>query len=148
MFHMLKNSIHHIYLEQNDDEVIIEKFNEKQQYIILEQINDLPQSGFTVFNHLYVNPSFEEDFERLFLNRNRHLKSSEGFESLLFLKPQTKHAHYVIVTVWTDETTYQQWQNSKEYKASHHKRGTDSGSDKNIVNRKLSFNISLDLTDS
>ena len=148
MFHMLKNSTHHIYLEQNDDKVIIEKFNEKQQYIILEQINDLPQSGFTVFNHLYVKPSFEEDFERLFLNRNRHLKSSEGFESLLFLKPQTKHAHYVIVTVWTDETAYQQWQNSKEYKASHHKRGTDSGSDKNIVNRKLSFNISLDLTDS
>ena len=144
MFHMLKNSTHHIYLEQNDDKVIIEKFNEKQQYIILEQINDLPQSGFTVFNHLYVNPSFEEDFERLFLNRNRHLKSSEGFER----KPQTKHAHYVIVTVWTDETAYQQWQNSKEYKASHHKRGTDSGSDKNIVNRKLSFNISLDLTDS
>ncbi|MDT0755536.1 antibiotic biosynthesis monooxygenase family protein [Mammaliicoccus sciuri] len=142
---MLKNEMHGIYLTQNNNEVTINKFNASYQYIILEQINNLPQNGYVVFNHLYVNPGFEEDFERVFLNRDINLTNTQGFESLLFLKPCSTNEHYVIITIWKNEESYKQWQDSQEYKNTHQKRGTKKGADQAIVNRKLSFNISLEL---
>ena len=142
---MLKNEIHRIYLDKNNNEVTINRFNVAYKYTILEQINDLPQYGYAVLNHLYVNPGLEEDFERIFLNRDKHLRNTKGFENLLFLTPHRTHEHYVIITFWHDEAAYKHWQASQEYKASHKNRGTRQGADKSIVNRKLSFNISLEL---
>ncbi|HJF67652.1 MAG TPA: antibiotic biosynthesis monooxygenase [Staphylococcus kloosii] len=142
---MLKNEEHQIALEQVENQVTITKFNETQQYDILEQINEVPQNGYAILNHLYVNPGFEADFEQVFLNRDQHLQEVEGFQSLLFLKPQIEHLHYVIVTIWTDEVAYKNWQASNAYKGSHKNRGTHKGADKNIVNRDLSFNIGINL---
>ncbi|WP_256891590.1 hypothetical protein [Mammaliicoccus sciuri] len=55
---MLQNEVHSIYLSKNSDKIAIYKFNTSYQYTILEQINNLPQSGYAVFNHLYVNHGF------------------------------------------------------------------------------------------
>lgn len=144
MIYLLKNEIHRIYLEKNNNEVTINRFNATYHYTILEQINDLPQYGYAVLNHLYANPGLEADFERVFLNRDKHLENTEGFENLLFLKPHSTHEHHVIITFWQDEAAYKHWQESQEYKASHKNRGTKQGVDKSIVNRNLSFNISLE----
>lgn len=135
--------MHRIYLDKNNNRVTINKFNVTYHYTILEQINELPQHGYAVLNHLYANPGLEEDFERVFLNRDRNLMNTKGFENLLFLKPHSIHEHYVIITFWQDEVAYKQWQESQEYKVSHKNRGTKQGADKSIVNRELSFNISL-----
>lgn len=97
---MLKNEIHRIYLDKNNNEVTINRFNVTYHYTILEQINDLPQYGYAVLNHLYANPGLEADFERVFLNRDKHLENTEGFENLLFLKPHSTHEHHVIITFW------------------------------------------------
>ena len=48
--------MHRIYLDVNNNEVTINRFNVAYKYTILEQINDLPQYGYAVLNHLYVNP--------------------------------------------------------------------------------------------
>ncbi|MEB7462985.1 antibiotic biosynthesis monooxygenase [Staphylococcus succinus] len=142
---MLKNEIHRIYLDKNNNEVTINRFNVTYHYTILEQINNLPQYGYAVLNYLYTNPGLEADFERVFLNRDKHLTNIKGFENLLFLKPHSRHEHYVIITFWQDEAAYKHWQESQEYKESHKNRGTKQGADKSIVNRNLSFNISLEL---
>ncbi|MES3714439.1 antibiotic biosynthesis monooxygenase [Staphylococcus ureilyticus] len=118
---MLKNDTYRIYLGQSNNEVTINKFNASHQYTILEQINSLPQNGYAVFNHLYTNPGFEEDFEHVFLNREINLKNTKGFDSLLFLRPHSMNEHYVIITIWEDEEYYKKWQNSREYKATHQK---------------------------
>ncbi|MEM5398187.1 antibiotic biosynthesis monooxygenase [Staphylococcus gallinarum] len=142
---MLKNKMHLIYLDKNNNEVTINRFNMIYHYTILEQINHLPQYGYAVLNHLYVNPGLEDEFERVFLNRDKHLRNTDGFKNLLFLKPHRTHEHYVIITFWQDEAAYKHWQGSREYKASHKNRGTKQGIDKFIVNRSLSFNMSLEL---
>ncbi|MBF7018290.1 MULTISPECIES: antibiotic biosynthesis monooxygenase family protein [Staphylococcus] len=142
---MLQNSKYRIYLAKNNEKVIIDKFNTGNQYTILEQIKDLPKSSYTVLNHLYVNPGFEEEFERVFLNRNKNLKKTKGFRCLLLLKPHNLNEHYVIATFWENQAAYKQWQDSREYKVSHKKRGTKKGIDQDIVNKELSFNISLEL---
>lgn len=109
MIHLLKNEIHRIYLDKNNNEVTINRFNVTYHYTILEQINDLPQYGYAVLNHLYANPGLEADFERVFLNRDKHLENTEGFENLLFLKPHSTHEHHVIITFWQDEAAYKHW---------------------------------------
>jgi|SRR5699024_6206690 len=143
---MLRNKVHHISINQINNEVTINKFGETQQYTILEKIRTTPEKGHAVLNYLYINPGYEEDFERVFLNRDHHLRNTEGFQSLLFLRPKDLYIHYVIITIWTDTAAYKNWKSSREYKASHQKRGTKEGADHNIINRSLSFNISVDLS--
>ncbi|ANQ65454.1 antibiotic biosynthesis monooxygenase [Staphylococcus equorum] len=143
---MLKNEQHHLYIEDKANEVTITEFNETKVYQVLEKINDLPQTCYAVLNHLYVNPAHEEEFERTFFKRDKHLERNEGFESLLFLKPQSLNSHYVIVTLWFDEASFKNWQNSEDYKHSHRNRGTKKGVDQSIVNRDLSFKISIELS--
>ena len=68
-----------------------------------------------------------------------------GFVALRFLKPLEQGRHYVIMTLWKDKQSFNDWQHSKAYSSSHQPRGTKHGADKSIVNRKLSYNVRFDI---
>lgn len=70
-----------------------------------------------------------------------------GFKALRFLRPQAKHKHYIIVTLWQSRQAFYDWQKSSAYAQTHCKRGTKRGVDNMIVNRDLSYNIRIELED-
>ena len=59
-----------------------------------------------MLNHLYVNEDKETQFEDKFLGRQKHLQDVPGFKALRFLRPQTKHKHYIIVTLWQSRQAF------------------------------------------
>ncbi|MCT2595851.1 antibiotic biosynthesis monooxygenase family protein [Staphylococcus warneri] len=145
---MLLNDYYKTYkMNESDDTFMIEKNNDAQYYDILESINELSNDTFCVLNHLYVNEDKETQFEDKFLGRQKHLQDVPGFKALRFLRPQTKHKHYIIVTLWQSRQAFYDWQKSSAYAQIHRKRGTKRGVDNLIVNRDLSYNIRIELED-
>ena len=133
-------------IEEKEDQIIsIEKNNDIQQYIVLESINELTNDSFCVLNHLFVNEGNEPQFESKFLERTKYLQDVPGFKALRFLRPQTKHRHYIILTIWKDRQSFYDWQNSEAYDKTHKKRGTKQGVDYKIVKRDLSYNVRIEL---
>lgn len=113
--------------------------NEMNTYKILESQGDLQEKGYVVLNNIHVNPQHTAEFENRFLNRTTHLEETDGFQALRVLKPESSSI-YVILTLWESITAFKNWQDSKQYKHTHSKRGTSQGLDKNIVDRSKSFN--------
>ena len=131
--------------EKGNQNISIEKNNDVQHYSVLESINELTNDSFCVLNHLFVNEGNESKFEAKFLERPKHLQDMSGFKALRFLRPETKHRHYIILTLWKDRQSFYDWQNSKAYGNIHKQRGTKQGVDHKIVNRDLSYNIRIEL---
>lgn len=98
-----------------------------------------------VLNHLFVNEGNEPQFESKFLKRTKYLQDVPGFKALRFLRPQTKHRHYIILTLWKDRQSFYDWQSSDAYGKTHKKRGTKQGVDNKTVNRDLSYNVRIEL---
>lgn len=133
-------------LEEKEDQTMsIEKNNDVQLYTVLESINELTNDSMCVLNHLFVNEGNEPQFESKFLKRTKYLQDVPGFKTLRFLRPQTKHRHYIILTLWKDRQSFYDWQSSDAYGKTHKKRGTKQGVDNKIVNRDLSYNVRIEL---
>ena len=70
-----------------------------------------------------------------------------GFKALRFLRPQTKHKHYIIVTLWQSRQAFYDWQSHQ------HTHKHIANVEQNvalitlIVNRDLSYNIRIELED-
>lgn len=94
---------------------------------------------------MFVNEGNEPQFESKFLERTKYLQDVPGFKALRFLRPQTKHRHYIILTLWKDRQSFYDWQSSAAYDKTHKKRGTKQGVDNKIVNRDLSYNVRIEL---
>ncbi|OFO42288.1 antibiotic biosynthesis monooxygenase [Staphylococcus sp. HMSC070D05] len=131
--------------EKENQTMSIEKNNDVHLYTVLESINELTNDSFCVLNHLFVNESNESQFESKFLKRTKYLQDVPGFKALRFLRPPTKHRHYIILTLWKDRQSFYDWQNSDAYDKTHKKRGTKQGVDNKIVNRDLSYNVRIEL---
>lgn len=131
--------------EKEDQTMSIEKNNDVQLYTVLESINELTNDSMCVLNHLFVNEGNEPQFESKFLKRTKYLQDVPGFKVLRFLRPQTKHRHYIILTLWKDRQSFYDWQSSDAYGKTHKKRGTKQGVDNKIVNRDLSYNVRIEL---
>lgn len=89
---------------------------------------------FISINHIPVKEGREEDFEKLFIERDRVVEDQPGFVSLDILKPGTKSFpggepepmgnEYQVMTRWRSEADFRSWIGSDSFKKSH-SRQTD-----------------------
>ncbi|PID20488.1 antibiotic biosynthesis monooxygenase [Sporosarcina sp. P3] len=121
-------------LMNNDEEVLVLQEAETTtldnavEYDILDQSGDLPSGRFAVLNNIPVNEEGRETFEQRFNNRARLIEAEPGFVAIRVLRP-VHSGTYVILTMWEDEESFTNWQESQAYGKAHAKRGTKDGVD-------------------
>lgn len=82
--------------------------------------------GFAVLNNIPVSEDGRTAFEERFLDRARRVEDMPGFSGIRVLRPLQGDT-YVILTVWQDEDSFKEWQNSESYNHAHKKRDTSEG---------------------
>lgn len=100
-----------------------------EAYEVLDASGDLNSGYFAVFNNIPVTEEGRGRFEERFNNRARKIENEPGFEAIRVLRPQNSDT-YVILTLWADEQSFKDWQQSNAYGSAHAKRGTAEGIDK------------------
>lgn len=124
-----------VYLINGQDAVILYEttgaalLQDVEAYQILDASGDINQGYFAVFNNIPVTEEGRERFEQRFKNRARKIEDEPGFEAIRVLRP-TNSDTYVILTLWADEKSFRDWQESEAYGSAHAKRGTAEGIDK------------------
>jgi heme oxygenase (mycobilin-producing) len=85
---------------------------------------------FISINHIPVKAGREDDFEKMFRERDRAVETQPGFVSLDILKPGNRivrgggsepvgNNEYQVLTRWEDETAFRGWIKSDAFKKSH-----------------------------
>jgi len=122
-----------IHLKNNEETLLLQEaedaeFECTESYEILDRTGDL-QDGFAVLNNVPVTEEGKELFEQRFRNRAGLIEEEPGFVAIRVLRPLNSDT-YVILTVWENEESFTNWQQSQAYNKAHAKRGTDKGIDK------------------
>jgi heme-degrading monooxygenase HmoA len=84
---------------------------------------------FISINHIPVKKGREEDFEKLFRERDRAVEDQPGFVSLDILRPGSRMLmggppepagnEYQVLARWENEQSFRQWVSSDAFKKSH-----------------------------
>jgi len=74
-----------------------------------------------VSNRIQVSKGYEADFEKRFEGRARLVEHMPGFVRLEILRP-IKGDYYIVLTHWTDESSFRAWTDSSEFKEAHRNR--------------------------
>ncbi|MBP3951434.1 antibiotic biosynthesis monooxygenase family protein [Bacillus suaedae] len=127
-----------ILMKNNDDilvyvEAIIEHPTAKN-YEIFSSTGELPASGYVVMNNIPVTEEGRATFEERFKNRAGLVETEPGFQTIRILRPLDDDT-YVVVTIWDDEQSFKNWQESNSYKNAHKNRGTSAGLQTSIFPR-------------
>jgi heme-degrading monooxygenase HmoA len=82
---------------------------------------------FVICNRIPVAKGHEEEFEKLFLERDdsqsQHpLRSFPGFIRNDILRP-TKEEPYIVLTYWNSIEDFEEWTNSESFREAHKGRG-------------------------
>lgn len=72
----------------------------------------------TVMNVVHVNAERREEFERTFLERERHVHKAEGFISFELLR-RDRDGEYVVLSRWESADAFRAWLGSDLFKLSH-----------------------------
>jgi heme-degrading monooxygenase HmoA len=80
---------------------------------------------FIAMNRFRVKKGCEEDFERVWLNRDTHLTGVPGFIEFRLLKgPQAAdHTLYSSHSLWQSRAAFEAWTRSEAFRAAHHRAG-------------------------
>lgn len=100
-----------------------------EAYQVLDAVGDINDGYYAVFNNIPVTDEGREKFEERFKERARLIKKEPGFAAIRVLRPLTSDT-YVVLTLWEDEKSFANWQQSKAYGEAHARRGTEEGIDK------------------
>ena len=122
----LINGVEAIILYETDGATL---FPDVDIYEVLDASGDINGGYFAVFNNIPVTEEGRERFEERFNNRARKIENEPGFTAIRVLRPKNSDT-YVILTLWTDEQSFKDWQQSNAYGSAHSKRGTAEGIDK------------------
>lgn len=84
---------------------------------------------FIAMNRFKIALGMEEGFEKLWRERDSHLKDNKGFRDFHLLRgPQTEeYTLYASHTVWETEADFWAWTESESFKASHAKAKAPKG---------------------
>lgn len=100
-----------------------------EAYEILDASGKINDGYYAVFNNIPVAEEGRGLFEERFKNRAGLIEKEPGFAAIRVLRPVHSDT-YVVLTLWEDEKSFTDWQQSKAYGAAHAKRGTAEGIDK------------------
>jgi len=74
---------------------------------------------FVVANRVPVAPGWEETFEERFRQRAGQIDKQPGFLRMQILKPVSDDSPYVVLTTWQDNTSFEAWVGSEDFKLAH-----------------------------
>lgn len=97
-----------------------------EAYEVLNAVGDINHGYFAVFNNIPVADEGRELFESRFQNRAGKVEQEPGFGAIRILRPLNSDT-YIILTMWKDEKSFTDWQQSESYGQAHAKRGTAEG---------------------
>jgi heme-degrading monooxygenase HmoA len=82
---------------------------------------------FIAMNRFKVRPEETGAFEKMWLERDSHLKSVAGFVAFHLLRGPTKEDHvlYASHTVWRDHQVFEDWTRSEAFRAAHRGAGSN-----------------------
>ncbi len=97
-------------------------FKEPRRYEVIETIGAIPKEGFVAMNNIPVTEEGRPLFEHQMMNRGKQVETEKGFLALRVLRPLSSNT-YVIMTVWKDETDFDQWRKSESFFSAHKNKG-------------------------
>ncbi|MGE6368917.1 antibiotic biosynthesis monooxygenase family protein [Planococcus kocurii] len=100
-----------------------------EAYEVLNAVGHIEDGGYAVFNNIPVTDEGRDLFESRFQNRAGMVEKEPGFAAIRVLRPLYSDT-YTILTLWKDEKSFKDWQESQAYGHAHAKRGTKEGIDK------------------
>ncbi|RNF40060.1 antibiotic biosynthesis monooxygenase family protein [Planococcus salinus] len=100
-----------------------------EAYEVLDASGAINGGYFAVFNNIPVAEEGRELFEERFKKRAGLIEKEPGFAAIRVLRPVTTDT-YVVLTLWEDEKSFTDWQQSRAYGQAHAKRGTAEGIDR------------------
>ena len=118
-----------------------------ENYEVIDQSGGLENNGAVVLNCIPVKPEGQGKFEERFLSRPKRIENEKGFKAIRVSRPLEGDT-YIVVTQWTSEEAFRNWQDSDAYSHAHKKRGTDKGldHDESVLKAKPYYKIySVDL---
>lgn len=123
-----------VHLKHDEETLILQEaesadFDCTEAFEVLDQTGDLLEGRFAVLNNIPVTEGGRELFEQRFQNRAGLIEQEPGFVAIRVLRPLDSDT-YVILTMWENEDSFKNWQQSQAYEKAHAKRGTDQGIDK------------------
>ncbi|HET9904553.1 MAG TPA: antibiotic biosynthesis monooxygenase [Xanthobacteraceae bacterium] len=85
---------------------------------------------FIAMNRFRVRKGAEEDFERIWRERDSYLGAMPGFVSFHLLKGPSADDHtlYASHTVWQSRAAFEAWTKSEAFRAAHARAGNKSAS--------------------
>lgn len=80
---------------------------------------------FIAMNRFKIRPGHEEEFERIWRERDSHLQGVEGFVEFHLLRgPEHEdHTLYSSHAVWTSREAFEAWTHSEAFRAAHRNAG-------------------------
>lgn len=80
---------------------------------------------YIAMNRFRVAPGFEQAFEDMWKNRERHLSTVPGYVEFHMLKGPKKEDHtlYASHTIWQTEADFTAWTKSEQFRAAHSRAG-------------------------
>lgn len=84
---------------------------------------------FIAMNRFKITPGREDDFERVWIDRDSHLDDVPGYvEFHLVRGPEHEdHTLYATHTVWESEEDFVNWTKSEAFRAAHRNAGDNKG---------------------
>jgi heme-degrading monooxygenase HmoA len=132
-------------LMQNEDKGILfhesdakSFFKEPKKYEVLDGAGDFQKGSYAVLNNIPVSDEGKPLFEQRFKERARMIEGEPGFVAIRVLRPVNDDT-YVILTLWEDESSFKNWQQSKSFEQAHKKRGTSAGADQKSIFPRPSY---------
>lgn len=74
---------------------------------------------YIAMNRFQVVPGKEEDFERIWRERETYLQGTPGFVRFALLKSEMSAGEYVSHSTWRDKEAFMDWMNSPAFAAGH-----------------------------
>lgn len=84
---------------------------------------------YIAMNRFRVVPDFEEAFEEMWRNRERHLSTVPGYLEFRMLKgpKHDDHSLYASHTIWQNQEAFTAWTKSEQFRAAHARAGESRG---------------------
>lgn len=105
------------------------------------------ESLFVAINYISCEDHYRERFEELFRTRARAIDRMPGFIRMHVLKPSKNGSPYLIVSEWEQESDFQRWTGSEEFKEGHQrgfeeiKAAKERGEKPPVSSRFLTYDV-------
>lgn len=115
-----------VLLHETNGETV---FKEPRSYEVIESVGQMDFARFVVMNHIPVTDDGRPLFEHRFKNRDRAIDQRPGFVGIQVLRPLSSDT-YIILTLWEDESHFEEWKKSEAFGKSHQKSAKGSSGEK------------------